>query len=432
MLTLKEITLSEGGRRVDYHYEATGVAMRYFKDRPSFFIIYDVDMSTCPRSILAIPFVTNVEPIGWLAGFDIHVPELDQAFASSRMASRKAFAHMYPGKIMNFGVNTRRLIQNKKTGDKHLMLFSGGLDAIASLLQHAHERLILVSIHGADIDLNDHEQWNRCLSQIRADQTFKNYPQHTVAANMRLFYSDDVDARLLFGWWGRIQHGHGLLGLLAPLSHILGADLCYIAGGSTTAAWGSTKASDESLRWAETDCVYDAYGMGRQVKAKLVADASRNIGYPIPVRVCYSEVSRVGNCGRCEKCYRTIMNFVVVGADPRQFGLPMHNHTYAQMFELMLGHRSGEGVALCWKEISSELRRLKEQDFRGVFMLSGSSIEREYLGRIATGEIDSALMRNRSYLREELARLKFIARIRLPHLHYFYRFMANIIRKVIR
>ena len=126
------------------------------------------------------------------------------------------------------------------------------------------------------------------------------------------------------------------------------------------------------------------------------------------------------------------MNFVVVGADPRQFGLPMHNHTYAQMFELMLGHRSGEGVALCWKEISSELRRLKEQDFRGVFMLSGSSIEREYLDRIATGEIDSALMRNRSYLREALARLKFIARIRLPRLYYLYRFMANIIRKVIR
>jgi hypothetical protein len=125
------------------------------------------------------------------------------------------------------------------------------------------------------------------------------------------------------------------------------------------------------------------------------------------------------------------MNFVVAGSDPREFGLPMDNQTYAQMFKLMISNRTSEGVGLCWKEISCELRGSLDKDFHGVFMLSGSVAEREYLTRIATGEIDVALIRNRSHLREALARYKFIARTRMPRLYSIYSFIANSIRNVL-
>jgi len=419
MLTLRDITFSNEGRRVDYHYDARGTAERFFRGSPRFFVEYDRDVSACPRSILAVPFITNFEPIGWFAGFDIVVAELDATFAATRRPSRDVFARMYPGKVRDFGVKPERLVANAATGDRRLMLFSGGLDAAVTLLRHADEPLILATVHGADIALSDSSQWRLCLDHIRGEPLFASYPQVTIVSNLRDFYNEEVDARLFYGWWGHIQHGHALLGLLAPLSHVMGASTCYIAGGSFMEAWGSTGAADQLLAWAGTHCVHDAEGMTRQAKAALMARRARELGRKIAVRICYSGLRSEGNCGRCEKCYRTILNFVLEGADPRDFGLPMDSGTYAGVFAKLLPLKSGRGIVPCWQEISEAARAALASG--AFFVLEDAAAERRALQRIADGEIDRALQRNLSPWHDRLARLKFIARVRCPRLHRLYR-----------
>jgi len=431
MLLLKDIILSEDGRRVDYYYEATGAAVRFFKDRPSFFIIYDRDVSACPRSILAIPFVTNFEPIGWFAGFDVHVPELDSSFASSRPGSREAFARMYSGKVKDFGVRPKQLVTNEIKGDKHLMLFSGGLDATASLLRHMQEPLVLVTVKGADITLDDYVQWEQCLRHISTTPISANYERSIIVSNLREFYADDVDAVLLFSWWGRVQHGHALLGLLAPLSAIVGAKLCYIASSyNIPMSWGSTLEIDQKLTWDAVRCIHDAASLSRQQKAELVVLTAAKTNQGIQLRVCYSEVQRDGNCGHCEKCYRTILNIILSGADPRDFGLPMYEVTYANIFKLMKTIRPSRGLITFWQEISSAANTALKQ--KKYFVLADAEDEERFIKKIASGEINKALASNLSPLRDELARLKFIARVKLPRLYRIYRFIADRIRKTLR
>lgn len=429
MVTLKDIRVSPDGRRVDYLYEASGRARRYFAGRPAFFIVYDRDISACPRSILAIPFVTNFEPIGWFAGFDVHVPELDATFAASRATARSAFAKMYPGRVRAYGVSAARLVPNVCLGDRCLMLFSGGLDATATLMRHEHEPLVLVTVKGADIPLEDDQQWNQCLSHIAS--AAPGHDRATIVSNLREFYTDDVDARLLFGWWGRVQHGHALLGLLAPLSVVVGARTSYIASSyDIPMAWGSTRVTDELLSWADCRCVHDADNLSRQQKAGLIATAALASGHPTPLRVCYSEVLRDGNCGRCEKCYRTVMNLVLSGADPRAFGLPMSDQTYPAMFRLLSRIRPSRGLIVFWGEISAAARRALAA--RTAFVLVDSVVEHAFLRRLADGEIDRALSRNLSPWRDRYARLKFIARVKLPRLYRAYRLAADFIRKTAR
>lgn len=426
MVILREIILSEGGRRVDYRYEATGVARRFLAGRPAFFVIYDQDVSACPQSILAIPFVANVEPIGWAAGFDVQVPELDKAFAASRPAARQLFAKMYPGKFRQAGVKATRLVSNDFSGSRALMLFSGGLDAAVTLLRHASEALSLVTVRGADIELADESQWDLCLRHIRSEPTFSAYPHATVIANLREFYSQEVDARLLFGWWGHVQHGHGLLGLLAPLSHVQGAGTCYIAGGSFMEAWGSTGAGDQLLAWAGVRCVHDAERMTRQEKAEIIVQHARRLGRKISLRICYSGLRVDGNCGRCEKCYRTALNFILAGADPRDFGIPFDETTYDRIFATVTKIKASKGIVPCWQEIAEAARKALAAGNHFVFR--DPVVERRSIERLASGEIDAALARNFSHWHDEWTRLKFVLRVRYPRLYAFLRWLKTKLR----
>jgi hypothetical protein len=379
---------------------------------------------------LAIPFVTNFEPIGWFAGFDVYVPELDRSFASSRPGSREAFARMYSGKVKDFGVRPKQLVTNEIKGDKRLMLFSGGLDATASLARHMHEPLVLVTVRGADIELDDCTQWEQCLRHISTTQISAEIERSIIVSNLREFYTDDVDAVLLFGWWGRVQHGHALLGLLAPLGAIVGANLCYIASSyNIPMAWGSTQEIDQLLTWDTSRCVHDAANLSRQQKAELIVQTASKTNQRIQLRVCYSEVARNGNCGHCEKCYRTILNIILSGADPRDFGLPMYEGTYANIFKLMKTIRPSKGLITFWQEISNAANiALKQKKY---FVLANAEDEKRFIRKIASGEINNALALNLSPLRDELARLKFVARVKLPRLYRIYRFIADKIRKIL-
>jgi hypothetical protein len=425
MIRLHEIILSSGGRRVDFDYSTEGPAGRFIDPRRPFYVVYDRDVSACPPSVLAVPFAVNFEPLGWFGNFQVSVPDIDRDFAESRAAAKAAFAKMYPGKIGRGGLVWDCLVPNQVEGDDALLLFSGGLDAYATLLRLGDRKIRLVTYLGADIAPSDRKQWAICTRHLDGDPALARFPRHVIEANLREFYTDEVDARLLYGWWGGVQHGHALLGTMAPLAYVMGARTCFISGGSTTTVWGSTKASDETLSWAGVRCRYDADGMARQEKAALVSQSSRFGGATPWVRVCYSEVERDGNCGRCEKCYRTMMNFVLTGADPRAHGLPMDEHSYGQLFRRMTRFKATMGIRLCWQEISSSAREaLTNGRF---FVLRDRDAEESFLRRIAGGEIDRALARNHRRFARQIDWAKFVLRVRWPRVYGLARRLARIL-----
>ena len=429
MITLKNYTLSENGRRIDYHYSATGPAVRFLNPAESFFVRYDHDISSCPPGIAVIPFIANFITLAWFGKFDLVVPEVEATFAGSLVQLRAEFQRMYPRYPLTGVLVAPRSAPISWPATKSLMLFSGGMDAYTTLIRHHSENLDLVTILGADIEITDTTQWHRCLNHIKTEPFSGRLPHLAITANMRTFYNDNVEASLVFGWWGKVQHGPGLLGLLAPLSFIRRASLAYIASSyNVPMVWGSTQSADEKIKWGGLSVVHDAAELSRQAKAEVIAAFCQQRQESIQLRVCYSEVARDGNCGRCEKCYRTMMNLILAGVDPRSFGFPFTAETYPQLFTRLSTIRASAGLRVFWEEISRAASlALKNKNF---FVLTDRDSEVNFLKRLADGEINRALERNHRPWRDHLARWKFIIRVRFPRFYNAGRGLVRLLRRL--
>jgi hypothetical protein len=425
VILLNGIRFSENGRRIDYDYVASGPAAKFFQGCPSFFVQYDEDVSGCPQAIAIIPFVANILPIAWFAGFAVRVSEIDRIFAQSMIRLREEFRKMYPGHALSGALEAQRLIDVEWRGNRRFLLFSGGLDAFTSLVRHRDEDLELVTLLGADIDLSDVKQWNECQRHINEEPLLQRFPRHVIASNLQTFYTREVEIRLVFIWWGKVQHGLGMLGLLAPLSQLRGCGWAYIASSVPGDAWGSSPQTDSCIRWGSLVVENDGVELGRQGKADFIVRYVRESGEQFTLRVCYSEVSKDLNCGRCEKCYRTMMNLILANHDPRQFGVPFSSESYPSMIELLSRFHSSNAFRLIWKEISDRARQVVDDG--AFFVLADPEAEAAFIRRIAHGEIDRALERNHGPSGERVARWRFILRHRYPLVNSTLRQLRNLI-----
>lgn len=87
MLSVKKINISDEGKKVTFDYELSKEIKKYFSSQ-KFFVEYDVVIASVPENILVIPFLANVLPISWFAGFDVYVNELSKLVANAFLAQR--------------------------------------------------------------------------------------------------------------------------------------------------------------------------------------------------------------------------------------------------------------------------------------------------------------------------------------------------------
>lgn len=124
---------------------------------------------------------------------------------------------------------------------------------------------------------------------------------------------------------GGVQHGIGLLSLCAPVAYQQELSNLYIAASYTDdfgRPWGSHLTIDGKMAWSETDCHHDGFGLSRQQKLTLIVDAIKRRDVKLPIRACW-ESTNGENCGRCEKCCRSIVGLMVAGVDPTEYGFPV-------------------------------------------------------------------------------------------------------------
>ncbi|MCD7900828.1 MAG: hypothetical protein LUH22_13440 [Bacteroides sp.] len=213
-------------KRVDYIYSISEDIQKYFTSN-SFFVEYEIEMSNIPQSILVIPFLGNFLPISWFVGFDIQVTELDYVFHQQVLELKKEFSTYYDaidiGKskllIDSEPLNNSLKLNNKPF--KSAMLYSGGIDAYATYFRHFEENLDLITIHGADIGVNDYKQWNLFLEYNENQKITINNSKYYIRSNVKEFYSYKVNNLLKSSsWWGKVQHGFSLSSLVAPLAYL--------------------------------------------------------------------------------------------------------------------------------------------------------------------------------------------------------------------
>ena len=209
--------------------------------------------------------------------------------------------------------------------------FSGGVDAFYTLLDHTARALDgerhltdLVFVRGFDIHLSrDHAVWNKALSNAREVAKATSLNLITLSTNIRQLGNPIVQ-------WDNL-HGACLGSVALVLQEML--DALYIPSSPRreNEPWGSHPMLDPLWSNDDVEVIYDNRGGGRLRKVLGLADSDLALKY---LRVCHENPLGAFNCGRCEKCIRTMVELQVAGVMDKchAFAVPFDLERVSRMF----------------------------------------------------------------------------------------------------
>lgn len=198
--------------------------------------------------------------------------------------------------------------------------FSGGVDASFTLIRHrendwgeaSYNIQNVLSVHGFDIPSNKYDEYQQFYKRV--SPIFEQYQCQRFKIWTDLREKSQQDWEMSFS------------AQLASCLHLFSEhfNTALIASSEPYTdmfvPWGSTPATDFLLSGEMMNLVHDGAGYSRTEKVERIA---KNLAASTYIKVCWQNQS-IGNCGQCEKCYRTRLNFMAVGVDvPACFDNPI-------------------------------------------------------------------------------------------------------------
>ncbi|MBI4320855.1 MAG: hypothetical protein HY675_20375 [Chloroflexi bacterium] len=182
--------------------------------------------------------------------------------------------------------------------------FSGGVDSFYTLLKHQDEITHLIFVHGFDVALDDAPLYHKVLNGIREAAAELEKPLIEVETNVRGFADPLAD-------WAYFYHGSAMASVALLLSPLL--KKVYLAASHTYNSirpWGSYPLLDPLWNTEEMELVHDGCEATRMDKVARISACDTALRW---LRVCWENREGAYNCGRCEKCLRTMVNLRLAG-----------------------------------------------------------------------------------------------------------------------
>jgi hypothetical protein len=317
---------------------------RFFAD-DTFRAEYDADLAEVTPAVASIPVLAHVCPVAWANGADVEVPTVDRTFLEALREVRDVLVEMYTefmdgGEVRAAEVVDTRADRSPEAYDDAALLFTGGVDSIASYVRHRDEDPTLVSVQGWVVGVDEDDRWEGMRRHVEAFASQRGLETRYVRSNalsvldmpmLQAHYKRFVDG----AWYSSVGHGLGLRGLCAPLADARGPGTIHVAASHTEGfdqPWGSHSDIDDRVRWTYTRGHHDGFDLTRQDKIDLIADYVKTDDRRFPLRTCIHDETG-GNCNAYEKCYRTMVGLVLAGLDPTRFGYEMDEGTWAEIRE---------------------------------------------------------------------------------------------------
>ena len=315
------------GKRVKYTVRAAEPIKKYFT-KDNITIEYDRNMEGVPESILSIPFVSCIAGLSWIADIELWVNELDETFYQAFARIKRAYQEMHSDFPFKGELVPCRFVGNRieDTG-KSLLLFGGGIDCQSSFIRNRDSITDILNIYAwlddmdeaNKVDIHDDgftrkfcEAAGKTSRHIRSD-FFKvlNQPQ----------INRDFQKRLHTDYWYGFLHSMAFISMGIPMAWESSLSRVIIASSfrkGIQGYCGSFITTDSQFRWAENGTtLHDGFELIRLEKVRLLVEYQKQNGKALPLHVCSF---RDHECCVCDKCFRSIIQIVAEGGDPRDFG----------------------------------------------------------------------------------------------------------------
>jgi hypothetical protein len=310
-----------GKNRLTFHFDSR---LPFFRKK-SFFVEYDRDVSRAPAGVQAVPFAAAMTPVAWAAGARVAMGPLDRSYLSSLNRCGDYFRSRV-GRRWSFESCVEAVpVEHPDPASGAGMLFSSGLDSLATYARHEAERPELFTIFGADIPLAHVSFIEMCKKRLDAFARERGTAVRYVHTDVRETIDEERLRRYSQNWYGEVSHGLLMTGLVAPAAFGSVRTL-YVAGCSHRAvnACGSDADLLDRVRWAGAGVKSDGHGLSRVEKiARFLKDRE---DLHASLRVCWMQFESL-NCGRCEKCLRTICELLANNVDPGRCNFTVDGRT---------------------------------------------------------------------------------------------------------
>ncbi len=348
--TIKILAPDVSQNRIEYRYEIKGEWSEAFNENENFYIEYSCDISNVPESIAVIPLLCNILPISWIYDAEIFLESCDKAFYDSITEFKKGYMDMYP-QINFLGKIHADKLENNSYSENNgaAAFFSGGVDAFNTLVNHAEEKPVLLTLWGADVKLDDVSGWKNVENHIENTAATFGTDYVTIKSCFRQFLNvvplnKKVYDKAKDSWWHGFQHGIGIIGHAAPVCYTMNRTVVYFASSNTANEKGVvTCASDPTIdnyvKFGDSQIVHDGYEFDRQDKVHNIVEYSKKTGIKIPLRVCWQSTGGK-NCCQCEKCWRTILEIIAEGEEPKNYDMDYTRTQMKNFYKLFYGYTS--------------------------------------------------------------------------------------------
>jgi hypothetical protein len=249
---------------------------------------------------------------------------LSRSFLRNLRQFQEAWHCLMPGVYRVVHIQPDRLVDPMPRmwwRNRAISAFSGGVDASFAAMRHGpHSRErwkydvdSVLMIHGMDIRYEHVDAFRGLVTRVDPFLKARGLKRIEVRTDIRTHPKE-------FQSW-TFSHAAQMIGIMHQLSPsfafgILGSSEPY---NRMVVPWGSMPATDHLLSGL-MQIVHDGAGYSRTQKVEYVAsDAIARQ----TVKVCWAGPDGAVNCGRCEKCVRTRLNFLAAGrGDPPCFDEP--------------------------------------------------------------------------------------------------------------
>jgi hypothetical protein len=281
-----------------------------FEDGSEICLWYEVEGIALSARPGADPFVLGIWLLLMRRGGRFHIHgSVSRRLLSGLTEFQAAWMRWRPGRYSRVDITADHVREDSVRNPKAVVAFSGGVDASFSFRRHntgdAGWRTVdlraAMLVHGFDIGLAETVAFDN--ARVRAEKMLQGSGVEliTVRTNLRELHEKwyDVFALGLASGFSLLSPGYGV-GLIGSSDSY---DTIDFLGGSNPVTDPLTSTGDMEVR-------LDGAGMSRTDKAAYLA--TWDLGMPL-LRVCWQGRVADGNCGRCEKCVRTRLNFQIAG-----------------------------------------------------------------------------------------------------------------------